>query len=78
MDPLPDVHGTKQSPIMVPSPDDERVIGCNGHPGARHHTLWQIVTEDGHKYWEYGHNRCGECGNTYKLQKVDLPYKNIL
>lgn len=78
MNTLPsDRKGTKEKPIEVPSPDEDRLIGCSGVQGERHQTEWMLITENGHKYWEFGHNRCPECGNTFKLKKVELPYGSI-
>lgn len=90
MDPIPsDRMGTTSNPIEVPSPDDDRIVGCAGYSGSvdadgnteviehRHQTEWFSITEDGHRYWEYGHNRCPECGNTFKLKKIKLPYESI-
>jgi hypothetical protein len=36
-----------------------------------------LVTEDGHKFWQYGHNRCTECGNVFKLKRIEIPYPAI-
>ncbi|KAI3648389.1 hypothetical protein MP228_006243 [Amoeboaphelidium protococcarum] len=77
MDQLDGRKGTKENPIEVLSPDDDRIIGCQGPQGHRHEINWMMVYEDGHKYWEYGHNRCPECGNTFKLKKIQLPYQSI-
>lgn len=48
-----------------------------GYPGERHSVQFMMITEDGHNYWQYGHNRCGECGNTYKLKRIEIPYPSI-
>lgn len=69
--------GTKAKPILVPSPDEDRTVACAGYPGQEHMSVWMNITEDGHKYWEFGHNRCAECGNTFKLNRINLPYPSI-
>ena len=48
-----------------------------GAGGEHHQTEWFLITEDGHKYYEYGHNRCPDCGNTFKLKRIELPYGTI-
>ncbi|KAI3659975.1 hypothetical protein MP638_000023 [Amoeboaphelidium occidentale] len=79
MDPL-DIKekGTKAKPIEVLSGDPDRIVGCSGHDGEHHALTWLFITADGHKYWDYGHNRCPECGNTFKLKQVDLPHPTVL
>lgn len=93
MDPLNiSAKGTKANPIEVVSPDEDRIVGCTGlliscllcclfvllgHPGQPHAPQFLLVTEDGHKYWQYGHNRCTDCGNTFKLKRIEIPYPSI-
>jgi cytochrome c oxidase subunit 5b len=72
-----DQKGTKEKPIEVISPDSDRIIGCSGAGDSHHIAQWMLITEDGHKYWEYGHNRCPECGNTFKLKRIDIPYPTM-
>ena len=69
--------GTKSHPIEVLSPDSDRYVGCIGHPGEQHGQVWFQVTEDGHRYWGFGHNRCSECGNHYKLKRIEIPFPTI-
>lgn len=52
-------------------------IHAAGHPGRKHVTQWLVITRDGHKYYEFGHNRCPECGNAFKLKHVELPFPSI-
>ncbi|KAJ1680387.1 Cytochrome c oxidase subunit 4 [Spiromyces aspiralis] len=53
--------GTKQSPIIVESDYNERIVGCQGHPEEQHELVW-IKVERSH-----GIDRCPECGNVFKL-----------
>ncbi|GLB40389.1 putative cytochrome c oxidase [Lyophyllum shimeji] len=59
--------GTKANPILVPSYDTERIVGCTGSPADSHDVRWFPVTHDKHA-------RCVECGSVYAidLQVIDL------
>ncbi|KAG6842342.1 hypothetical protein C0991_010632 [Blastosporella zonata] len=52
--------GTKLDPILVPSYDVERIIGCTGSPADSHDVLWFNLTQERTA-------RCSECGSVYKL-----------
>ncbi|KAH9481390.1 Cytochrome c oxidase subunit 4, mitochondrial [Psilocybe cubensis] len=52
--------GTKANPVLVPSFDVERIIGCTGVPADSHDILWFNLKKD-----KLG--RCTECGSVYKL-----------
>ncbi|KII89980.1 hypothetical protein PLICRDRAFT_53107 [Plicaturopsis crispa FD-325 SS-3] len=52
--------GTLADPILVPSLDVERIVGCTGFPADSHDVHWFQLTE--HK-----NRRCPECGSAYKL-----------
>ncbi|TRM64790.1 cytochrome c oxidase subunit VB-domain-containing protein [Schizophyllum amplum] len=55
--------GTKKDPIMVPSFDVDRIIGCTGSPADSHHILWFHVRKD-------KQTRCTECGSVYQLDYI--------
>ncbi|KDR76256.1 hypothetical protein GALMADRAFT_67846 [Galerina marginata CBS 339.88] len=48
--------GTKKDPVLVPSFDVERIIGCTGVPAESHDVLWFTLKKD-----KLG--RCTECGS---------------
>ncbi|KAF8806970.1 cytochrome c oxidase polypeptide IV [Phlegmacium glaucopus] len=52
--------GTKADPVLVPSYDVERIIGCTGVPADSHDILWFNL----HKGKQ---GRCTECGSVYAL-----------
>jgi len=52
--------GTKANPVLVPSYDVERIIGCTGFPADSHDVLWFTVKKDKQA-------RCTECGPVYAL-----------
>ncbi|KAG5352889.1 hypothetical protein E4T56_gene3753 [Termitomyces sp. T112] len=52
--------GTKADPILVPSYDIERIIGCTGSPADSHEVLWFNLTAE-------RQGRCTECGSVYAL-----------
>ncbi|KAG6851102.1 hypothetical protein H0H93_000982 [Arthromyces matolae] len=52
--------GTKVNPILVPSYDTERIIGCTGSPADSHDVLWFNLTNERQA-------RCTECGSVYAL-----------
>ncbi|CAA7266988.1 unnamed protein product [Cyclocybe aegerita] len=52
--------GTKASPVLVPSYDVERIVGCTGSPADSHDVLWFNVRKD-------KQSRCTECGSVYAL-----------
>ncbi|KAG6883015.1 hypothetical protein C0993_008261 [Termitomyces sp. T159_Od127] len=52
--------GTKADPILVPSYDVERIIGCTGSPADSHDVKWFWVRKDKQA-------RCVECGSVYAL-----------
>ncbi|EDR08555.1 uncharacterized protein LACBIDRAFT_173909 [Laccaria bicolor S238N-H82] len=52
--------GTKADPILVPSYDVERMVGCSGSPADSHDVLWFMLRKEKIA-------RCTECGSVYKL-----------
>jgi len=52
--------GTKANPLLVPSYDVERIVGCTGFPADSHDVLWFNVKKDNQA-------RCTECGSVYAL-----------
>jgi len=52
--------GTKANPVLVPSFDVERIIGCTGVPADSHDVLWFTVKKE-------KISRCTECGSVYAL-----------
>ncbi|KAG6890124.1 hypothetical protein C0992_003077 [Termitomyces sp. T32_za158] len=58
--------GTKADPILVPSYDVERIVGCTGSPADSHDVLWFNVKKD-------KQSRCFECGSVYALDYSDGP-----
>lgn len=52
--------GTKAEPIVVPSLDAERIIGCTGAPADSHDVLWFPLLKDKQA-------RCLECGSVYAM-----------
>ncbi|KAF4614199.1 hypothetical protein D9613_007805 [Agrocybe pediades] len=52
--------GTKANPVLVPSFDVERIIGCTGVPAESHEVHWYNLKKD-------KHTRCIECGSVYAL-----------
>jgi len=52
--------GTKANPVLVPSYDVERIIGCSGFPADSHDVLWFPVKKEKQA-------RCTECGSVYTL-----------
>lgn len=50
--------GTVEDPVMIPSYDDFRYIGCTGLPQGSHEVQWLKPTVDRHA-------RCWECGSVY-------------
>ncbi|KAF8968159.1 cytochrome c oxidase subunit VB-domain-containing protein [Flammula alnicola] len=52
--------GTKASPVLVPSFEAERLVGCTGVPADSHDVLWFNLEKD-----KIG--RCVECGSVYAL-----------
>ncbi|RDB25597.1 Cytochrome c oxidase subunit 4, mitochondrial [Hypsizygus marmoreus] len=55
--------GTKANPILVPSYDVERLVGCTGSPADSHDVLWFNVKQD-------KQGRCTECGSVYALDNA--------
>ncbi|KIY44047.1 COX5B-domain-containing protein [Fistulina hepatica ATCC 64428] len=55
--------GTKKDPILVPSLDTMRIVGCTGSPADSHGVLWFPVHKDKQA-------RCGECGSVYALNYI--------
>ncbi|KAF9468056.1 cytochrome c oxidase polypeptide IV [Collybia nuda] len=58
--------GTKANPIMVPSYDVERLIGCTGSPADSHDVHWYNLEKD-------KNIRCVECGSVYALDVSEGP-----
>ncbi|EEB05950.2 cytochrome c oxidase subunit IV [Schizosaccharomyces japonicus yFS275] len=54
--------GTVQDPIIVPSLDPYRYIGCTGSPADSHPIVWMTVKEGKLR-------RCPTCGSVYRLQR---------
>ncbi|PPQ64606.1 hypothetical protein CVT26_002004 [Gymnopilus dilepis] len=52
--------GTKADPVLVPSLDVERIIGCTGVPADSHDVHWYTLKKD-------KQTRCVECGSVYAL-----------
>ncbi|KAF9533819.1 cytochrome c oxidase subunit VB-domain-containing protein [Crepidotus variabilis] len=52
--------GTKANPVLVPSYDIERIVGCTGVPADSHDVLWFNLKKD-HP------TRCTECGSMYAI-----------
>jgi len=52
--------GTKANPVLVPSYDVERIIGCTGFPVDSHDVAWFTLKKEEHA-------RCMECGSVYAL-----------
>jgi len=52
--------GTKADPILVPSFDTERLVGCTGFPADSHDVAWFNLEKD-----KIG--RCVECGSVYAI-----------
>ncbi|KAF8905104.1 cytochrome c oxidase subunit VB-domain-containing protein [Gymnopilus junonius] len=52
--------GTKANPVLVPSFDVERIVGCSGVPADSHDVLWFTLKKDKQA-------RCTECGSVYAL-----------
>ncbi|KAG6908690.1 hypothetical protein DXG01_003704 [Tephrocybe rancida] len=61
--------GTKADPILVPSYDVERIIGCTGSPADSHDVLWFNLTQERHA-------RCTECGSVYALDVQSGPLEH--
>jgi len=57
--------GNPEKPVMVPSINESRVVGCLGGPGEEleHPLTWHHVKEDKPTI-------CVECGQTFKLRKI--------
>ncbi|KAF8199613.1 cytochrome c oxidase [Pholiota molesta] len=52
--------GTKANPVLVPSFETERTIGCTGVPADSHDIAWFNLKKD-------TIGRCVECGSVYAL-----------
>jgi len=52
--------GTKVNPIIVPSLDVERIVGCTGSPADSHNLEWFVLRQK-------KQSRCSECGSVYAL-----------
>lgn len=52
--------GTKANPVLVPSYDVERIIGCTGVPADSHDVIWFNLHKD-------KQGRCKECGSVYAI-----------
>ncbi|PFH53002.1 hypothetical protein AMATHDRAFT_55899 [Amanita thiersii Skay4041] len=52
--------GTKANPVLVPSYDTERHVGCTGSPADSHDVVWFRLTKERQA-------RCTECGSVYAL-----------
>ncbi|KAJ7593141.1 COX5B-domain-containing protein [Mycena floridula] len=59
--------GTLKDPIIVPSLDPERLVGCTGCPADSHDTIWFPVSKD-------RVTRCVECGSVYALDYQGLEH----
>jgi ribosomal protein L3 len=59
--------GTKKRPVLVPTMNDERVVGCIGPADAEHAINWLNI-----KLGEMG--RCQVCGQCFAIYKVEGPY----
>lgn len=57
-----DHYGTLENPIIVPSTEDSRIVGCTGFPKYSHFPLWFNLI---------GTNRCHECGQAFRLHNLD-------
>ncbi|ODQ50235.1 cytochrome c oxidase subunit 4, mitochondrial [Saitoella complicata NRRL Y-17804] len=58
--------GTMKDPIMVPSLEPMRIIGCTGYPADSHEIMWMRVHKDG------PNTRCFD-GSVYKLNHTGNP-----
>ncbi|KAG5652115.1 hypothetical protein H0H81_006252 [Sphagnurus paluster] len=61
--------GTKANPVLVPSYDVERIVGCTGVPADSHDVLWFNVTQQRQA-------RCSECGSVYALDVQSGPLEH--
>ncbi|KAG6817684.1 hypothetical protein H0H87_005443 [Tephrocybe sp. NHM501043] len=61
--------GTKADPILVPSYDVERIVGCTGSPADSHDVLWFNLTQERQA-------RCTECGSVYALDVQSGPLEH--
>ncbi|TFK40389.1 COX5B, subunit VB of cytochrome c oxidase [Crucibulum laeve] len=52
--------GTLANPVLVPSYDVERIVGCTGFPADSHDVLWFNLKKE-------KRGRCTECGSVYAL-----------
>ncbi|KAG5643015.1 hypothetical protein DXG03_001753 [Asterophora parasitica] len=57
--------GTKANPVLVPSYDTERIIGCTGSPADSHDLLWFNLKKG-------RQSRCTECGSGTTLPSISL------
>ena len=56
--------GSKAEPIIVPSDEDERIVGCPGYciPGGPEYLRWFAVKQD-------QVTMCPDCGQVFKLSR---------
>jgi len=64
--------GSKAEPIIVPSDEDERIVGCPGYciPGGPEYLRWFAVKQD-------QLTMCPDCGQVFKLSReaAQKPFK---
>ncbi|KAF8233193.1 COX5B-domain-containing protein [Tricholoma matsutake] len=61
--------GTKANPVLVPSCDVERLVGCTGVPADSHDVAWFNLKQG-------KQSRCTECGSVYALDVSEGPLES--